>query len=92
MLPRLREQDVVCVVHLRELVQLPQLALAVKLGILAAVGHQGREIVEEMPLTVGDAAGRENEDPLLVLAHGRRLVLLAAGLVERLVNGGHFDW
>lgn len=50
-LARLEEEHVVAVVQLRELVELIQLRLGVELGVLPAMGHHRREVVEEVSVS-----------------------------------------
>lgn len=49
--PRLEEENIVAVVQFSQLVQLIQLRFRVKLGVLAAMGHHGREVVEKVSVS-----------------------------------------
>lgn len=60
MLPRFEEQHVVAIVEFRELVELVELRLCIKLCILAAMGQERVEVVEEMSVSVGDASRAED--------------------------------
>lgn len=50
-LSRLKKEDVVAVVQLRQLVELVQLRFRVELGIFPRVGHHGCEVVEQVSMS-----------------------------------------
>ena len=60
MLPRFKKQHVVAVVEFRELVELVELRLCIELCILATMGQERVEGVEEMAVAVGDAPRAED--------------------------------
>ena len=49
---RLEEHDVVAVVEVGELVELGELGFGVEFGIFAAVGEEGVQVGEEVPVSV----------------------------------------
>lgn len=63
----LEEENVVAVVHISQFVQLVQLGLGVEFDIFSAMWEENMEVVEEVPLPVGDAAGGEDKYSLFVL-------------------------
>ena len=63
-LARLEEEHIVAIVELGQLVQLVELGFRVKFGVFAAVGKEGVDVIKEMSVSVGHAAGGEDEDAL----------------------------
>ena len=65
--PRLEEQHIIAIVQLRQLIELIELRLCIKLHIFAAVGQERIKVVEKMSVSVGDPSRAEDQDSLLVL-------------------------
>ena len=61
------EEDIVAIVEFGEFIELVELGLCIYLAFFPAVREEGVKIVEEMAMSVGDAAGAEDEDSLLDL-------------------------
>ena len=51
--PRLEEQYIIAIIQFRQLIELIELRLCIKLYVFAAVGQKRIEVVEKMSVSVG---------------------------------------
>ena len=59
-LSRLEEENVVTVIEVGKFIQLVELCFRIQFGVFAAMGQKRVEVVHEVSVSVGDAAGAED--------------------------------